>query len=62
LKDAEDFLGLPHREIEIPARKTSRQPIHEYEPMDPALRQRLEGFFEPHNKRLYEYLGRDFGW
>ena len=62
LKDAEDFLGLPHREIEIPARKTSRQPIHEYEPMDPALRQRLDSYFEPHNKRLYEYLGRDFGW
>jgi hypothetical protein len=24
--------------------------------------QQLEGFFAPHNKRLYEYLGRDFGW
>lgn len=22
----------------------------------------LSSFFEPHNKRLYEYLGRDFGW
>ncbi len=62
LKLVQEFLGLPYREIEIPSRKTSRQSTYEYEPMDPALRQRLEAFFEPHNKRLYDYLGRDFGW
>ncbi len=62
LKLVQEFLGLPYREIEIPSRKTSRESTYEYEPMDPALRQRLEAFFEPHNKRLYDYLGRDFGW
>jgi hypothetical protein len=30
--------------------------------MDPATRRRLEAYFEPHNQRLYEYLGVDFGW
>jgi hypothetical protein len=30
--------------------------------MDLAIRRRLEDFFEPHNRRLYEYLGVDFGW
>jgi hypothetical protein len=30
--------------------------------MDPATRRRLEEYFEPHNRRLYEYLGVDFGW
>lgn len=30
--------------------------------MDPATRLRLEEYFEPHNRRLYEYLGVDFGW
>jgi hypothetical protein len=30
--------------------------------MDPAIRRRLEEYFEPHNKRLYDYLGTDFGW
>jgi hypothetical protein len=30
--------------------------------MDPAVRRRLEAFFESHNRRLYEYLGTDFGW
>jgi hypothetical protein len=27
-----------------------------------AARRRLEANFEPHNRRLYEYLGVDFGW
>lgn len=26
------------------------------------VRQRLIDYFRPHNRRLYEYLGRDFGW
>ena len=30
--------------------------------MDPATRQRLKEFFEPHNQRLYDYLGVAFGW
>jgi hypothetical protein len=30
--------------------------------MSPEVRMRLEDFFEPHNRRLYEYLGTDFGW
>jgi hypothetical protein len=30
--------------------------------MDPALRQRLIEYFRPHNARLYDYLGVDFGW
>jgi hypothetical protein len=30
--------------------------------MAPATRERLKEYFEPHNKRLYDYLGVDFGW
>ena len=30
--------------------------------MASATRRRLEEYFEPHNRRLYEYLGVDFGW
>jgi hypothetical protein len=30
--------------------------------MGPETRRRLEEYFGPHNRRLYEYLGRDFGW
>jgi len=59
LKLVLDFLDLPDWEPET-------WEIHNkghYEPeMDLATRQRLEDFFESHNRRLYEYLGVDFGW
>lgn len=31
-------------------------------PMAPSTRARLKRYFEPHNQRLYEMLGRDLGW
>jgi hypothetical protein len=30
--------------------------------MDPTTRRRLQEFFAPHNERLYDLLGTDFGW
>ncbi len=59
---AHDFLGLPRREFNRKSRGSRRGVKYNYEPMAPATRERLEAFFEPYNKRLYEYLGRDFGW
>jgi hypothetical protein len=52
------FLRLPPFESTLapPARRAT------YEPMDPLTRQRLEGFFAPHNERLYDLLNTDFGW
>ena len=52
-----EFLGLPPFDPEYK--------IHHrygYSKIDPALRERLVAFFEPHNERLYELVGRDFGW
>jgi hypothetical protein len=42
----------------------SQEAHHEgsYRGKDPALRERLEAYFGPHNRRLYESLGADFGW
>lgn len=54
----QEFLGLPYRELDLPPPKTGDR----YEPMDLSIRQRLEAYFEPHNRKLYEYLGVDFGW
>jgi hypothetical protein len=34
----------------------------EYPRMDPKVRSELIEFFKPHNRRLYEFLGRDFEW
>lgn len=58
LKLVQDFLDLPNRKLDLPTRRTKRR----YEPMNPATKRRLEAFFQPHNQRLYEYLGVDFGW
>ena len=52
------FLDLPDWQPEIwESGKKGR-----YDRMDPATRRRLEEYFEPHNRRLYDYLGRDLGW
>jgi hypothetical protein len=31
-------------------------------PMDEGTRRKLQGYFRPHNERLYELLGTDLGW
>jgi hypothetical protein len=54
-----DFLDLPRWEPE--AWEVYRRGEYE-EPMDPATRRRLERYFEPHNKRLYDFLSTDFRW
>ena len=59
LKLVLNFLHLPDwkpRTLEI------RNKGHYEQEMNPATRRRLEEYFEPHNRRLYEYLGVDFGW
>ena len=54
-----DFLGLPDWDGgNFGQVKNKRR----YDPMSPAIREKLESYFEPHNKRLYDYLGQDFGW
>jgi hypothetical protein len=53
-----EFLDLPEWE---PESWESRKK-HHYGRMDASTRRRLEEYFEPHNRRLYEHLGVDFGW
>ena len=55
------FLDLPEWEPD-PSVFERKRNSRKYEKMDPDMRRRLEEYFEPHNKRLYEYLGRDLGW
>jgi hypothetical protein len=58
MKSVLEFLGLPHQEFAPPPREDGKR----YEAMNPSIRRRLEAYFEPHNQRLYAYLGMDFGW
>jgi hypothetical protein len=53
-----DFLGLQPWEPEGFKRYNSAK----YSDMDPAARAWLVDYFAPHNERLYDLLGRDFGW
>ena len=53
-----DFLEIPHWTPEAYSIPNKR----EYTGVDPFVRQRLDEYYEPHNQRLYEYLGVDFGW
>jgi Sulfotransferase domain len=51
--------------LELPAFRQEdkyRNNRHKYEPMDPATRQKLAEYFEPHNRELEELLGRKFNW
>ncbi len=52
------FLGLaPHRYEEL-------RPLHTatYDSIDPGTRTLLSEYFRPHNERLYDLVGIDFGW
>jgi hypothetical protein len=52
------FLGVPSRPLP-PFPSVNRKT---YEPMRPETRASLESYFQEHNERLYEFLGRDLGW
>ena len=63
LKLVLDFLNLPEWEPRAREVNPDKRNKGGYEQkMNPATRRRLEEYFEPHNRRLYEYLGVDFGW
>jgi hypothetical protein len=62
------FLGLPEWELQAlqtrkERKKRDKRNVGGYEGgMVPETRRRLEEYFEPHNQRLYDFLGTDFGW
>ena len=71
LKQALGFLGLPgesligdnkefkqYREPNEKGYQNNRKPPK----MDSKVREYLVEYFRPHNTRLYEFLGQDFGW
>lgn len=54
----QEFLNVPKWDL----REYKNYNDAQYLPMDPSTRKRLTKYFEPHNQRLYEFLGRDFAW
>jgi len=59
-----EFLELPHWEPDDLDALSTPDSRHEgsYETMSPETRRELEEYFRPHNQRLYDFLGTDFGW
>jgi Sulfotransferase domain len=57
-----EFLDLPKHDIDTTAAMIKSNKGSYEQPMNPITRRHLEEYFEPHNQRLYEYLGEDFGW
>ena len=54
-----EFLGLsPHRVAGADRLNVSP----EYDMLPPHVREELDDYFRPHNERLYELVGIDFGW
>jgi hypothetical protein len=51
-------LGLPAHRYEHLTPRNKR----EYDSLSPTTRARLQEYFRPHNERLYDLVGRDFGW
>jgi Sulfotransferase domain len=52
------FLGLPAISLD----EYPRLNVGRYHAMEPRVRERLVGYFAPHNRRLAGLLGRDPGW
>lgn len=55
-----EFLELP--KLELGEYKQYRKQDYTKSDIDSSLRKQLEEYFEPHNQRLYEFLGRRFNW
>jgi hypothetical protein len=53
-----DFLGLPRYQLVDP----QRFKVNSYEPMEPALRQRLAEYYADPNEDLFGLLGRRLDW
>lgn len=58
VEGVQNFLGLS-RSTPKQLRIYSREPK---EPLNDAIRNRLNDHFRPHNQRLFDFLGIDFGW
>ncbi len=62
LKVVLNFLDLPGGSLKLRNFNRDDTQASYKQKMDPSTRRRLEAYFEPYNKRLYECLGVDFGW
>ena len=53
-----EFLNAPNRKVNSLDRKN----VGEYTKLDNSTRKFLVDFYRPHNKRLFQLLGKNFDW
>ena len=58
LRETYEFLGLADHVPDNLKVYNQRQ----YEPMEPALREKLRAYYAPHNEKLYALLGERYDW
>lgn len=59
MKQVFQFLGLPdYQQIQFPIKNSGKYSSN----IDQYLLTRLQDFYQPHNQRLEEFLGRKFNW
>ena len=58
VNDVFNFLLLPEYKI----KNVIKHRVSNYSKMNSSTRKTLVEFFKPYNKKLYEFLDRDFGW
>ena len=64
-EDQQQAMDGVHRFLQLPPhRYEDLRPLHTaaYDSIAPEARAQLTEYFRPHNERLYELLGIDFGW
>ncbi len=61
LRQVFDFIGVDP-DFRPPDLSPQNTGLYESGGAPPEVMAELKAFFAPHNARLYEYLGRDFGW
>ncbi len=54
----DEFLGIDY----VPPAKLDKHKTFPYRTMDEGVRQYLRAYFEPFNRQLFDYLGREFSW
>ena len=56
--DVLEFLGLPLFKLQ----EYKKIRVRKYEKMNASTRKKLIEYFKPHNRKLYDFLNRDFEW
>lgn len=61
LHKVQDFVGLPRVTIPAYTRRANENPLR-FPPPDDVSIAKLRRFFEPHNEKLWQVIGKEFEW